>query len=111
MADKQFYTKKKEEKIVEFDWDDRPIRFTVPKKSGLIASVVNNVGLDVRNLDTDSTRDLLNWLGQGLSDEDGEWVFSRLTDDDDDFDLEDINEMAKYILGQSSNRPSRRRRG
>lgn len=111
MAEKQFYTKPKEEKIVEFDLDDRHLVFRVPKKSGLIASVVNNVGLDARNLDTDSTRDLLNWIGQGLSDEDGEWIFGRLTDDEDDFDLEDINEIAKYILGQASNRPSRRRRG
>jgi hypothetical protein len=111
MAGKQFYTKEKEEKIVEFEWDDRPLVFTVPKKSGLIASVVNNVGLDARSLDTDSTRDLLNWLGEGFSDEDGEWVFNRLTDPDDTFDLEDVNEMAKYILGQASNRPSKRRRG
>ncbi len=111
MSGKQFITTKKEEKIVEFDVDDRHIVFSVPKRSGLIASVVNNVGLDARNLDTDSTRDLLNWLGSGMSDEDGEWLFARLTDEDDAFDLEDINEIAKYILGQTTNRPSRRRRG
>lgn len=111
MAGKQFYTKEKEQKIVEFEWDDRPLRFTVPKKSGLIASVVNNVGLDARSLDTDSTRDLLNWLGEGFSEEDSQWIFDRLTNPDDTFDLEDVNEMAKYILGQASNRPSRRRRG
>jgi hypothetical protein len=108
---KQFTTTKKEAKVVDFDLDDRHLVFTVPKKSGLIASVVNNVGLDARNLDTDSTRDLLNWLGDGFSDEDGKWVLDRLSDPDDDFDLEDINEIAKYILGQASNRPTRRRRG
>jgi len=111
MTGKQFYTKEKEQKIVEFDLDDRHIVFTVPKRSGLIASVINKVGLDSRNLDTDSTRDLLNWLGEGLSDEDGEWIFARLTDEEDQFDLDDINEIAKYILGQSANRPTKRRRG
>lgn len=108
---KVFETKKKEAKIVEFELDGREMVFTTPKRAGLIASVVNNVGLDARNLDTDSTRDLLNWLGEGLSEEDGDWILGRLTDPDDDFDLEDINELAKYILGQSSNRPTRRRRG
>lgn len=108
---KQFETKEKEAKVVEFELDGRALRFTVPKRSGLIASVVNNVGLDSRNLDTDSTRDLLNWLGDGLSDEDGQWIFDRLKDPDDDFDLEEINEIAKYILGQTSNRPTKRRHG
>ena len=108
---KQFVTQQKEQKIVEFDIDDRQIVFQVPKKSGLIASVANSVGLHSRNLDTDSTRDLLNWLGEGMTEDDSKWLLARLVDPDDDYDLEDINEMAKYILGQTSNRPTRRRRG
>lgn len=108
---KQFVTQEKERKTVEFDVDDRHIVFQVPKKSGLIASVVNRVGLDSRNLETDSTRDLLNWLGEGMTEEDSKWLLERLLDADDEFDLEDINEIAKYILGQTSNRPTRRRRG
>lgn len=108
---KQFVTQEKERKTVEFDVDDRHIVFQVPKKSGLIASVVNKVGLDSRNLDTDSTRDLLNWLGEGMTEDDSAWLLGRLLDPDDEFDLDDINEIAKYILGQTTNRPSRRRRG
>lgn len=108
---KTFETKIKEQKVVEFEIDGRSIIFTTPKKAGLIASVVNNVGLDSRNLDTDSTRDLLNWLGEGMSEEDADWILERLKDPDDDFDLSDVNEVAKYILGQASNRPTRRRRG
>ncbi|MCA1806659.1 MAG: hypothetical protein LC687_02175 [Actinobacteria bacterium] len=108
---KAFETKAKEAKIVEFDLDGREMVFTTPKRAGLIASVVNNVGLDSRNLDTDSTRDLLNWLGEGLSEEDAEYILDRLKDPDDDFDLADINEIAKYLLSQGSNRPTRRRRG
>lgn len=108
---KQFTTKEKEQKEVDFELDGRQIHFVVPKRSGLIMSVVNNVGLNGRNLDTDSTRDLLNWLGEGMSEEDAEWILGRLKDPDDDFDLEDINDIAKHLLGQGSNRPTRRRRG
>lgn len=108
---KEFTTKEKEAKVVDFTLDGRDMLFTMPKKAGLIMSVVNNVGLDQRNLDTDSTRDLLNWLGEGMSEEDAEYLLGRLKDPDDYFDLEDVNEIAKHLLGQGSNRPTRRRRG
>lgn len=108
---KSFTTEKKEQKTVEFDLDGRLIKFTFPKRAGLIMSVVNSVGLDSRNLDTDSTRDLLNWLGSGMSEEDAEHILGRLKDEDDDFDLSDVNDIAKWLLGQGSNRPSRRRSG
>ena len=108
---KQITTTEKELKIVDLEVDGRPIRFEVPKRSGLIMSVVEKVGLDARNLDTDSTRDLLNWLGEGMSEEDGEWILARLKDPEDDFDLEEVNKIAKAILGESTNRPTRRRRG
>lgn len=108
---KAFETKAKEQPTIEFELDGRRMVFKTPKRAGLIASVVNSVGLDSRVTDSDSTRDLLNWLGEGLSEEDAEHVLGRLQDPEDDFDLADINEIAKYLLGQSSNRPTRRRRG
>lgn len=108
---KTFETKAKEAKIVEFALDGREMTFTTPKRAGLIASVVNNIGLDGRAVDTDSTRDLLNWIGEGLSEEDAEHILGRLKDPADDFDLADVNEIAKHLLAQSSNRPTRRRQG
>lgn len=108
---KSFETKTREKQVIEFELDGETFRFTPPKRSGLIMSVINKVGMDATSSDSDSVRDLLDWLGKGLSDEQGQRLFDRLTDDDDDFDLEQINEIARYLLGQSSNRPTRRRSG
>lgn len=109
---KQFTTKEREVQIIEFELDGRVIQFRPPKRAGLITSVVNSVALDARAMDTDSTRDLLNWLGEGMVDDaDAEWILGRLQDPDDDFDIMDVNEIAKYLLSQDSNRPTRRRRG
>jgi hypothetical protein len=74
-------------------------------------SVVSSVGLDGRATETDSVRDLMNWIGEGLSEEQAKRIFDRLTDTNDDFDLDQLNEIARYLLGQSSNRPTRRRSG
>lgn len=108
---KSFTTRAKERKVVEFEIDDRQMTFTMPKRSGLIISVVDRIGTDVRGADNDSTRDLLNWIGEGLSEEDATWLLDRLKDPDDDYDLEDVNELARYLLGQGTNRPTRRRSG
>lgn len=111
MAVKSFETKAREKQVVEFELDGESFRFTPPKRSGLIMSVVSSAGLDGRSTDTDSVRDLMNWIGKGLSDEQAQRIFDRLTDEDDDFDLDQLNEIARHLLGQSSNRPTRRRSG
>jgi hypothetical protein len=111
MAVKSFETKAREKQVVEFELDGETFRFTPPKRAELIMSVVSSVGLDGRATETDSVRDLLNWIGEGLSEEQSERILGRLRDQDDDFDLEQLNEIARYLLGQSSNRPTRRRSG
>jgi hypothetical protein len=111
MAVKSFETKAREKQVIEFDLDGETFKFTPPKRAGLIMSVVGTIGLDASSSDTDSVRDLLNWLGNGLSEEQGMRIFDRLKDDDDDLDLDQVNEIARYLLGQSSNRPTRRRSG
>jgi hypothetical protein len=108
---KSFETKAREKQVIEFELDGESFRFTPPKRAGLIMSVVGTIGLDTTSSDTDSVRDLLNWVGEGLSEEQGQRFVDRLKDPDDDFDLEQMNEIARYLLGQSSNRPTRRRSG
>jgi hypothetical protein len=56
-------------------------------------------------------RDLLNWLGEGLGEEQAQVILDRLQNPDDDFDLAQVNDIARYLLGTSSNRPTRRRSG
>lgn len=106
---KSFETKAREKQVVEFELDGETFRFTPPKRAELIMSVVGTVGLDKTSSDTDSVRDLMNWLGEGLSEEQAQRIFDRLKDPEDDFDLDQVNEIARYLLGQSSNRPTRRR--
>jgi hypothetical protein len=72
-------------------------------------SVVATAGLDRQSTESDSVRDLLNWLGEGLGEEQAQVILARLQNPDDDFDLAQINEIARYLLGSSSNRPTRRR--
>jgi hypothetical protein len=108
---KTFETKAREKQTVEFELDGEVFRFTPPKRAELIMSVVGTVGLDKASTDTDSVRDLMNWLGEGLSEEQSARLIDRLKDPEDDFDLDQINEIARFLLGQSSNRPTRRRSG
>lgn len=109
MATKEFTTKERERQTVEFILDGETFYFTPPKRAELVMSVVASAGLDRQTTEADSVRDLLNWLGEGLSEEQAERIMSRLKDPDDDFDLAQINEIARYLLGQASNRPTRRR--
>lgn len=109
MSMKEFTTKERERQTIEFSIDGEVFTFTPPKRAELIMSVVSSVGLDRPVTESDSVRDLLNWLGEGLGEQQAERIMSRLSDPDDDFDLAQVNEIARYLLGQSSNRPTRRR--
>jgi hypothetical protein len=106
---KDFTTKERERQVVEFVVDGETFKFTPPKRAALIASVVSNVGLDGKSTDTDSVRDLLNWIGEGLPEEQSGRFLERLLDPEDDFDLDQVNDIARYLLGATSNRPTRRR--
>jgi len=107
---KEFKTGERPRRVIEFILDDETYTFTAPKRSGLIMSVVTSVGVDGKgSTESDSVRDLLNWLGDGLSESQSAAILARLQDPDDDFDLDNINEIARYLLGQTSNRPTRRR--
>jgi hypothetical protein len=106
---KSFETKQRERKVTEFELDGETFTFTHPKKASLIMSVVEEGGLDKNTTDSDSIRDLLNWLGEGLSEEQGDKILARLRDPQDDFDLPDVNDIARHLLAQTSNRPTRRR--
>jgi len=108
---KDITTKQRERQSVEFTLDGETFTFTSPKRAELIMSAITTVGLDKTSTDGDSVRDLLNWLGEGLGDEQAERILGRLRDPEDDFDLDQVNEIARFLLGQSSNRPTRRRLG
>lgn len=109
MATKEFTTTKREAVVVEFDLDGEHYTFTAPKQAELLASVVSKVGLHGQSVSTDGVKDLMNWLGEGLPEEQAERLLERLRDPEDDFDLPDINKLARYLLTQTSGRPTKRR--
>lgn len=107
---KEFTTKERVPQVIEFDLDGEHYVFTVPKRSGLIMSVVTTVGINGRgSTDADSVKDLLNWIGEGLPEDQATRLLDRLTDPNDDFDLDNINEIARFLLAESGKRPTRRR--
>lgn len=106
---KEFSTKSRERRQIEFTLDGETFTFTPPKRAELIMSVIAEDGLNSKGTDTDSIRDMLNWLGDGLGETQAASLLARLRDPDDDLDLDTVNEIARYLLGQSSNRPTRRR--
>jgi hypothetical protein len=53
----------------------------------------------------DTTRGYLDWLGAGMSDEDGQHILDRLLDPKDDFDLEDITAVILGLIEEASGRP------
>lgn len=48
---------------------------------------------------------LFDWLGTGLGEDQEKVLFDRLRDDNDDFDTNDLMEIAKDLLGAVSGRP------
>lgn len=55
---------------------------------------------------TKATKAMLDWFGNGLSDEDEDWLIGRLKDPDDWFDFTHVNEIVKSLIGVMSGRPT-----
>lgn len=53
-----------------------------------------------------TTRAILDWLGAGLSEEDGAWILSRLQDPEDPFDIEDATDIIHGLLEDLAARPT-----
>jgi hypothetical protein len=106
---KTFTTKPREVTPIEFELDGDIYTFTPPKRSELVMSVITSVGLTRPLTEGESLRDLLNWFSEGLGEEQNEKITARLADPEDDFDLPEVTAMARWLVGETSNRPTKRR--
>jgi hypothetical protein len=106
---KKFTTEKREEQIIEFEIDDEMYTFTTPKRASLATSVLTTVGLHRPLTDSESLRDLLNWFSEGLGEEQNARLMARLEDPEDDFDLPDVTRIARWLITETSGRPTKRR--
>lgn len=106
---KDFSTKERERQVVSFTLDGEQYTFTPPKRAELVMSVISTVGLSRPITEGESLRDLLNWFSEGLGEEQNERIMERLADKEDDFDLAGVTEIARWLVGQTSGRPTKRR--
>lgn len=95
---REFTTKTKPRKPpIEFKIDGRQMEFTVPGWAPLLLADTTQVG--------GMTRTYLDWLGAGLSDEDGKWILDRLLDPEDEFDIPEVSEVIFGLLEEVTGRP------
>lgn len=106
---KEFKTPDKTREPVEFMIDDEKFVFTPPKRAGLVLSVLTSGGLNRSITDADSLRDLLNWFSDGLGEEQNQKIMDRLADEEDEFDLPEVTQIARWLASETSGRPTKRR--
>lgn len=108
---RSYTTPVRDKSTIVFDLDGREIEFVAPKMAPVLLGLAD---MDVTNADAAglaSMTGLLDWLGAGMSDEDGQWIVDRLHDHDDDFDIDDAMNVANMLLEESTGRPTKPRGG
>jgi hypothetical protein len=83
---------------ITFDLDGETYSFIPQKTTALAVSGLNG--------GADQIKGQLNWLGAGLSKEQGDRILARLTDTDDDLELRTVIEIVNYLLTEMSGRPT-----
>lgn len=102
---KTYTTKERAPRPIEFELDGETFHFTPPKQSRLIMDAVTAEDQDMAQFY--ATRDLFNWLGLGLSDEQGQRILDRLNDPADDLDTDTVMEITHDLIKEASNRPTK----
>jgi hypothetical protein len=96
---REFHTKPKPPKEpIPFSLDDREMEFTPPGWAPIV--------LMKPSQPVDVTRVYLDWLGAGMSDEDGQYILDRLLDPNDEFDLPDITQVILGLIQEATGRPT-----
>lgn len=96
---REFHTKPKPPKeAISFSVDGRVLEFTPPGWAPIL--------LMKPEQPMDVTRNYLDWIGAGMSDEDGQYLLDRLLDPNDDFDIPEITEIILGLVQDASGRPT-----
>lgn len=96
---REFHTKPKPPKDpIPFSIDGREMSFTPPGWAPIL--------LMKPEQPMDVTRTYLDWLGAGMSDEDGQYILDRLLDPNDEFDLPDITDIILGLVQDATGRPT-----
>lgn len=104
---KEFTTATKRRKPIEFALDGTNYQFTPPKQATLVLDFLGS---------GDEVGALFDWVNEGLGEEQAAAIEDRLKDPDDDFDIKELTDIARWLVEESTGRPtkpsraSRRRR-
>lgn len=102
---KKFTSTKRGKKKVEFSIDDEDYTFTPPKMARLVPDLFDGEDDDEESRGG-AAKAAMDWLSDGLPDEQAARLKERLTDPDDDFDVPDLTEVTKWLIKQASGRPT-----
>ena len=103
-----FTTARKRRDPITFTIDDDEFEFDPPKLAGPVLALLD------RDDDGDGRGALKanwDWLTEGLRSEDVERLRARLADPDDGLDIDTLAEVARWLAGQVSGRPTGPRDG
>lgn len=98
----EFTTAKKRRDPIPFTVDGREMVFNPPKKAMMVLPIMNGEDGD----ETAIAKATFDWLGKGLTEEDNEWFKSRMLDDDDDFDVDDLAQLVNDLSEKTTGRPT-----
>lgn len=103
---KAFTTPERNREPIKFELDEREVRFRPPKTAGIIVGMFEDDG----DNEVRPAKAAMDWFADGLSDEDEDWIIGRLKDPEDSFDLPDLTEIIKWLVGKATARPTGSRR-
>lgn len=98
----EFTTARRRREPIVFTLDGEEFKFDPPKTAGVLleyAETGNELG------------PMLDWLDEGLSDDDSKKIMDRLKDPEDDFDSDKLGEIVSALFEQVAGRPTRRSSG
>lgn len=90
---KKFTTAAKARTAIEFELDEVEYKFTPPKSAAMIMPIMEGGDNEMAVV-----RAGLDWLKQGLHEDQYAILVSRLKDPKDDYDLEDFQDLVEWLV-------------
>lgn len=107
MSNKQFTTAKRRSKPIEFELDGEAYHFTAPKTAGMVLDVLSHGAGDPNS--PAAAKATLDWMSQGLPEEENARLIERLRDPKDDFDFADLGPIIEFLVEEATGNPTRPR--
>jgi hypothetical protein len=109
MAAMREFTTHRSERRIEFSLDGRVMTFTPPSFAPFLFDMPDETASAEGG--KAALRVMLDWLGAGLSDEDGDWIVARLRDAADPLDIDTVSEIIEGLMEDVTDRPTKRSSG